>query len=108
MSGGDLRELADRMWAELAPSQRESAATLAAAALRARAGDDEAWLVVRDLAHRLAGTLATLGQREAGAEAIALEDLTSGVTDPDEALLDEVAVRAARLLAALERDRGGA
>ena len=101
MSDGDLTDLAARMWAQLGAAQRASAELLCASVAAVEAGDRAAWATVRELAHRLAGTLGTLGQHVAGAEAVALEDATSGVVDPDGPLVEEVAARAEALLAAL-------
>lgn len=90
-------------WRRLAPEQRKNARRLGDALLEARAelqaGEDPlAWGEVRELAHRLAGSLGSLGQHEAGREAVALEDLTSGVEQPDDRLLRRVEAHASALL----------
>jgi HPt (histidine-containing phosphotransfer) domain-containing protein len=93
----DLGAVVAGVWARMASGFRRDAARLEELVLRldgdvraARAVDADAWREVRDLAHRLAGSLGSLGQREAGEHAVALEDLTAGRTAPDRATWDEL------------------
>jgi HPt (histidine-containing phosphotransfer) domain-containing protein len=95
------------LWERLAPEQRATAERLlvAVADVDGPHGDG-AWQEVRELAHRLAGSLGSLGQREAGAIAVELEERTAGVAWPPAAeVVAEVHVRAAALCEALTTER---
>ena len=59
------------------------ASELEGVGLAALEDHDRRWLSVRSLAHRLAGSVGTLGFRSAGAAAVELENLTSGKPRPD-------------------------
>ena len=112
MSDASLQALIAGMWQRLAPEQRANAHRLCAALdetrTELRAGEEpSAWAEVRELAHRLAGSLGSLGQDAAGREAVAMEDLTSGVERPDEELLLRVTAHASALLERLARDAPG-
>jgi len=108
VSDDSLEALIAGMWQRLAPEQRANAQRLCVALAEVRtqlgAGEDpRAWAEVRELAHRLAGSLGSLGQHAAGREAVAMEDLTSGVEQPDDELLLRVTAHASALLDRLAR-----
>jgi len=92
------------LWREVAPEQLATARELSAAAVRVQEvpADAVAWGQVRALAHRLAGTLGSFGQVEAGQLAADLEDLVAGTTAPDAALRDRAERLATTLRTAVE------
>lgn len=93
------------LWQQVGPGQLTAARELEAAAIRvdaAPADDAAAWEVVRDRAHRLAGTLGSFGQHEAGAIALDLEAAVEGTVTPDPALRSRARALATRLRTTLE------
>jgi HPt (histidine-containing phosphotransfer) domain-containing protein len=92
------------LWRQVAPEQIATARRLEGAASRVEAvpDDEDAWQVVRDLAHRLAGTLGTFGQHEAGRIAVELEERVSGTSAPAPALRDDARRLATALRVRLE------
>ncbi|MFA9430614.1 Hpt domain-containing protein [Egicoccus sp. AB-alg2] len=104
MSGDPLAAAIAALWREVAPEQLAAAHELEAAATRvvAQPADAAAWERVRALAHRLAGTLGSFGQVEAGQLAERLEARVAGTTEPDAALREEAAQLARELRTALE------
>ncbi|MFA9446796.1 Hpt domain-containing protein [Egicoccus sp. AB-alg6-2] len=102
MSDDSLADAVAALWRQLAPAQLAAATSLEEAAARVEAdpADAVAWSQVRDQAHRLAGTLGSFGQDEAGRVAQALEARVGGTVEPDVELR-----RAARALAVELRQR---
>jgi HPt (histidine-containing phosphotransfer) domain-containing protein len=95
------QEIIDELWREVRPSQLELVQELADDAARVREDRDlEAWLRVRSVTHRLAGTLGSFGQQPAGETAVALDRIVTGVDHPDEQLVE----RASALIAALQEE----
>ncbi|MCC5949271.1 MAG: Hpt domain-containing protein [Nitriliruptoraceae bacterium] len=109
----DLDALVADVWRSLEPTMRADAARLSAlvADLDADAVaeqppphdgvPDPRWAQVRELAHRLAGSLGSLGQREAGAAAVALEELSAGLVHPPSAAWPDIVARTGDLVARL-------
>lgn len=84
-----LNELLSRLRSDLLPAISRDARELVVLAssletdrVRNLPDNDPRWLSVRELAHRLAGSVGTLGWAQAGAAAVELEMLTAGRTRP--------------------------
>jgi hypothetical protein len=110
---GSVEDALRVLWVRVAPDQREHARQLLEQLERVRVdGDLDAWGQVHDGAHRLAGTLGSFAQHDAGREALAIERLTSpsgsvaGVSTegPDDVLLARVTAHAVELLRHLQAD----
>ncbi|HSK22229.1 MAG TPA: Hpt domain-containing protein [Egicoccus sp.] len=104
MSQDPIAAAVAALWQQVGPGQLTAARELETAAgqVLADPADTAAWDRVRDRAHRLAGTLGSFGQHEAGAIALALEDAVEGTSTPDAALRSRAFDLAGQLRARLE------
>lgn len=102
----DADDAVAALWDEVGPQQRQLAEQLLGHARAAASDqdDEEAWQQVRSIAHRLAGTLGSFGQRAAGDAAVTIEEVTGEVDQPDQDLADRVVTLSEAIVTALRAE----